>query len=63
MIGDWFTKIRLGVAIARAATGGKHGKIFDKIDEGTAIAEKATEISELIKQMAKKKKTGKEALK
>lgn len=59
MIGDWFTKIRLGIAIARAATGGRHGKIFDKIDEGTAIAEKSSEIADLVKDMLKKKKVDK----
>lgn len=52
----WLTKIRLGIAVARAATGGKHGKIFDRIEQGSEIATKADEIAELVKAMTKKKK-------
>jgi len=53
-IKDWLDKIRIGIAVGRIASGGKAGKVFDKIEQGTAIAEQAKAIAEMVKQLKKK---------
>ena len=52
---DLLDKVRIGIGVARIVTGGAHSKIFDKLDEGTAIADKAKEIADMVKAMQKKK--------
>lgn len=52
---DLLQKIAIGVAVGKVVAGGKHGKIFDKIEQGEEIANKASEIQDLVKEIFKKK--------
>jgi hypothetical protein len=54
---DILSKVAIGVAVGKVAMGGKHSKIFDRIEQGEEIANKASEIQDLVSQMFKKKNT------
>ena len=55
-LGKLLKKVRLGLAVGRIVAGGssKHAKVFDRIENGADIADKAKEIADMVKEIAQK---------
>lgn len=47
-------KVSIAGAVSKIVLGGKGSKVFDKIDKGNEIFEKAMEIAEMVKGLKKK---------
>lgn len=49
-----FQQVRIGIAVGKVVAGGKHGKIFEKIEQGAEIAEQAKALGDFVKGILKK---------
>jgi len=54
-LSEWLARIRIGIAVGKVVAGGKAGGVFDRVEQGVEVADKAKEIADLVKVITKKK--------
>lgn len=52
-LSEWLSRARLAVAVGKVVAGGKAGGVFDRVEQGVEIADKAKEIADLVKSKKK----------
>jgi hypothetical protein len=55
-LSEWLARVRMAVAVGKVVAGGKAGGIFDRVEQGVSVADKAKEIADLVKTITKKTK-------
>lgn len=54
-LSEWLRRVRIAVAVGKVVAGGSVGGIFDRVESGIEVADKAKEIADLVKAITKKK--------
>ena len=54
-LSKWLTRIRIGIAVGKVVAGGKAGGLFDRVEKGVEVADKAKEIADLVKKAVTRK--------
>ena len=54
-LSEWLTRIRIGIAVGKVVAGGKAGGVFDRVEKGVEVADKAKEIADLVRKVVTRK--------